>query len=47
MRRREFIALLGGIAVASPARSRSQQRGMRRVGVLVNLSPDDPESLFA
>ena len=44
MRRREFIALLGGIAVASPARSRAQQRGMRRVGVLMNLSPDDPES---
>jgi ABC-type uncharacterized transport system substrate-binding protein len=44
MRRREFIALLGGIAVASPARSRAQQRCMRRVGVLMNLTPDDPES---
>jgi hypothetical protein len=44
MRRREFIALLGGFAVEWPVRARSQQQGMRRIGVLMNLAPDDPES---
>ena len=41
MRRREFIAALGGAAVAAPLAARAQER-VRRIGVLVNLSEADP-----
>jgi len=44
MRRREFIALLGGGAVALPLAAWSQQvQRMRRVGLLLASSESDPE----
>jgi putative tryptophan/tyrosine transport system substrate-binding protein len=44
MRRREFITLFGGAAVAWPLVGRAQQgERMRRIGVLMNLAADDAE----
>jgi putative tryptophan/tyrosine transport system substrate-binding protein len=45
LRRRELIALLGGAAVAWPVAARAQQPDrMRRIGVLMGLAKDDPET---
>ena len=42
MKRREFITLLGGAAVAGPLAAWAQER-VRRIGVLMSVDANDPE----
>jgi putative ABC transport system substrate-binding protein len=44
MRRREFITLFGGALAAAPRASFAQTERVRRVGVLMGLAEDDPET---
>jgi hypothetical protein len=43
MRRRQFISLLGGAAVAYPLAARAQSERMRRIGVLMSTTAEDAE----
>ena len=44
MRRREFITLLGSAAATWPISARAQSSPVRRIGVLVGLTEDDPQT---
>lgn len=45
MRRREFIALAAGTAIAAPLAARTQNPApMHRVGFVINYSESEPEA---
>jgi putative ABC transport system substrate-binding protein len=45
MRRRDFLGVVGGAAVALPLSARAQQPGpVRHIGMLNALESDDPEA---
>jgi len=44
IRRRELLAALGGAAAAWPLAAHAQQERMRRIGVLMAMTADDPQA---
>ena len=42
MRRREFMAALGGAAIALPMGARAQTAGVKRIGVIYQGGPYEP-----
>lgn len=44
MKRREFISLFGGAAVAASSPARAQQDRVRQIGVLMGYAQDDPDT---
>jgi putative tryptophan/tyrosine transport system substrate-binding protein len=44
MQRRDFIALLGGLALSAPIDAQAQSRRSVRVGVLMGIAESDPEA---
>jgi putative ABC transport system substrate-binding protein len=44
MKRREFISLIGGAAVAASGPARAQQERVRHIGVLMGYAEDDPDT---
>jgi hypothetical protein len=45
MKRRDFIGILGGLALSLPAKAHAQRADrMRRVAVILALAEDDPEA---
>jgi putative ABC transport system substrate-binding protein len=46
VRRREFIALLGGITASLPLAAHAQRGGLRKIGVLLSGLESDPDSVM-
>ena len=44
MKRRDFITLIGGAAVAASGAARAQQDRVRHVGVLMGYAEDEPDT---